>query len=410
MQQHMVALEVNSRIGRVSHQQRDPPRLGQRPHAARGRRNPLANGDLAMLADRAAGVDPRQQKQIVHDPRETHRLLLDHLQRVAVLRLIARAPTERDIRLAANDGDGRAEFVRGVGDELALGAEGIADAAEQAVHDLREPAEFIVRVHHLQPIIEIGRGDAGRARGDRVERGEAAAGQGVAGNHRGQEGEGNRQQESVAYGAQQQPVVFERMEHRDQERRLTGILRHRREARDARAPIDTAHANRADGHLALIGNLDGARLHDVAQQRAHFVRQEDGLVDRRTRRSGLAGRHQLRAFIGDEHFEIAHAQFAQHGLLRRAAHLFNIAARIRRRSFGPDRAGNDPRGLAHRGVGALIECAGERDPAGEGKGTEHQREDAGVPEREAHADREAHRAADAGPRAIPHVGATSASM
>ena len=299
--------------------------------------------------------------------------------------------------------------MRRIGHELSLGAKGIAHAPQQRIHDLREPPQLVVRIHDLQAIVEIGRRDAGGAGCHRVEGFQTAPRQRIAGDDRREQRQWNGQQQRVPYRAQQQAIVLERVQRGHQQRRLARVLRHRGQTGDAGSPIRTAHANRAEGNLTLIGDLAGACLHDVAQQRAHGIGQHHGFVAPaagRTRWSGLTGRHELGALVGDEHFEVADTQLAQHGLLGFSAHFFHIAAGLSSRPFGANGAGHYPRRFANGRVGALLQGGREREPAGDGERAEHEGEHAGVPEREAHPDGEPHGAAC---DRIGHVGTTSES-
>ena len=212
-----------------------------------------------------------------------------------------------------------------------------------------------MRIHDLKALVEIGRRDAGGASGDLVERGQTTTGQRVAGDDRGQQRQRNGQQQRIPNGSQQQSIVFERVQYGDQQRRLARILRRGCQPRDTGTPVDTAHAYRTHGDLALIGDLHRASLHDVTQQRAYFIGQQYRLVhrgDRRARGSALTGGHQLRAVVGDEHFKITDAQLTQHGLFGLATYFFHVASGVCRRALDANGAGDHACRRAHREVGA----------------------------------------------------------
>ena len=280
VQQHAIAMHAQF-IREICfvHLQRHPTRFGQRSHAVRRGPHELGDGHVAMLSDETARIHARQQEQVVHDAREAHGLILNHVQRLAVFRLVAGAAPQGDIGLTADDRNRCTQFVRGICHELPLRAERIAHASQQAVDDLGEPTQLVVRIHDLQAIIEIGRCDAGGAHRNLVERSETAAGQRVAGDDRGQQRQRNGQQQRVPHGTQQQAITLKRVQHSDQQRWLARVLRHRCQTRNTGPPVYRTHANRTHRDLALVGDLGGACLHDVAQQRAHFIGQEDRVID-----------------------------------------------------------------------------------------------------------------------------------
>src|ERR1700675_978038 len=69
-----------------------------------------------------------------------------------------------DFGFAHEDGDGGAQFVRGVGDETALAFEGEVETIEQTVESGGEAAEFVLRILNLQTIVDGGFADAVGAR------------------------------------------------------------------------------------------------------------------------------------------------------------------------------------------------------------------------------------------------------
>jgi hypothetical protein len=145
-------------------------------------------------------------------------------------------------------------------------------------------------------------------------------------------------------------------------------------------------------------------LDNVAHQSADLVRQPHVvLID-------LACGHQLGPFVGDEHFEIANTQFAQHGLFGFPADRFDITARVCRCTFGTNGAGDYPSRFAHCRVGPLLQRGGECDPCGQGEGPQHNREYARVPQREAHANGQSHGTAKRCARGRGHAGGTSERM
>ena len=68
MQQHAVTVQAKSvGGGRFAELQRHAARFSQRSHAAGRCRYQFGDRHFAMIADRTAGIDARQEEQIVDD-------------------------------------------------------------------------------------------------------------------------------------------------------------------------------------------------------------------------------------------------------------------------------------------------------------------------------------------------------
>ena len=122
------------------------------------------------------GVGARQIQQIVHQAGKAARFVQDDRERVAILGGGALL-RERDVGLAADHRDGRAQFVRGVGDEAAHGVEGLVEAREQFVERSHEDRQFLGGVVDSDAGFQIAAGDATGLVGHPAERAQAARGQ-----------------------------------------------------------------------------------------------------------------------------------------------------------------------------------------------------------------------------------------
>jgi hypothetical protein len=87
---------------------------------------------------------------------------------------------EGHVGFAANDGDGRAELVRGVGDEAAHGFERLVEARQQLVERGRQDQQFFGGAADFETPVQIAAGDLAGLLGHPIEGGEAVGGEQVA--------------------------------------------------------------------------------------------------------------------------------------------------------------------------------------------------------------------------------------
>lgn len=73
---------------------------------------------------------------------------------------------EYGVQVGADDRERAAQLVRGVVDELALGAEGLVEPVEHRVHRVGEVAEFVLRAVQADALRQVGGLDLGRRTGD----------------------------------------------------------------------------------------------------------------------------------------------------------------------------------------------------------------------------------------------------
>ena len=87
--------------------------------------------------------------------------------------LLARVPVgvdagvgiaESELEQGALEGEGRAQLVRGVGDELSLCFEGCFEAGEQSVDGVAELLELVVGSVEVEPAVEVAGGDVAGGR------------------------------------------------------------------------------------------------------------------------------------------------------------------------------------------------------------------------------------------------------
>ena len=109
------------------------------------------------------GVGPRHHEQVVGEPAEPHRLLQRGGDRRAQLLGRALAP-ERDLELAAQDRQRRAQLVAGVRGERPLGLQRPLEPRQHLVQRVAEPVDLVVRPRYGQPLRRAsGRRSATRA-------------------------------------------------------------------------------------------------------------------------------------------------------------------------------------------------------------------------------------------------------
>src|SRR2546429_520166 len=106
------------------------------------------------------GVGAREREEVFDDARQPPPLVVQYGERLAVLLGAPRLLRERDLGLAAHDGDRRAEFVRGVGHEASLLLERKIETGQQVVECAREPPQLAALVGDGQALAQIGRSNA----------------------------------------------------------------------------------------------------------------------------------------------------------------------------------------------------------------------------------------------------------
>ena len=139
----------------------------------------LAEIEARFLEDELAGFGLREQEQGADDLREPVDILQGVEHGLAVL-IGGLGGEEGDFELAADAGDGSAEFVRDVGGELADLLEAGLEALDHAVEGEDEVVELVAGVAGGNAQAEVGAGDALRGLGDGEHGGEGAAGHEVA--------------------------------------------------------------------------------------------------------------------------------------------------------------------------------------------------------------------------------------
>ena len=121
-------------------------------------------GDVQQLhiQPAAAHVAPGEEEQLIDELFHVLALGLDGGDALIKHLFVALAPAVEHGGVALNDGDGRAQFVRGVGDELPLPLVGFVQARKQAVDGLFEAAQVAVagaqrllRAHGLDAVLEV---------------------------------------------------------------------------------------------------------------------------------------------------------------------------------------------------------------------------------------------------------------
>src|SRR3954451_23258616 len=117
-------------------------------------------GDLAALvANRGVGIlRARQDQEVLGDADDPVGLLGGRADRGA--KLIDGAPVaQRDVELGLQDGQGRTQFVAGVGDERALARQRRLEPCEHRVERPSQPPQLVARRGQRQPAAGLGGGD-----------------------------------------------------------------------------------------------------------------------------------------------------------------------------------------------------------------------------------------------------------
>ena len=150
--------------------------LGQRADGAHGAVYNLVEIEIVMTGDLLSRIGPREEKEVLHDLGESPCCPLHHRHRLAILRLGAMLPRERNLRLGAENRGRGAQLMRRVGHKATLQRKGPFEAIEERIDDGGEPAEFIVRACDRQAFVEVGVGDGRGLCPHRRDRGERTAG------------------------------------------------------------------------------------------------------------------------------------------------------------------------------------------------------------------------------------------
>jgi hypothetical protein len=79
---------------------------------------------------------------------------------------------QRHLQQGPLAGQRRAQFVRGVRDELALGPERGVQPAEQLIEGVAELLELVVGTGHREPLVQVAGGDPAGGGRDRAQRAE----------------------------------------------------------------------------------------------------------------------------------------------------------------------------------------------------------------------------------------------
>ena len=156
--------------------------LGPRPQvgdAVAGER-----GDVDGLLVTGGRLAARQQQQAGDQPLAAVDGVTHGLAHLAQLLGAGVGVGERHVDLGAHDGQGRAQLVRGVGDEVALAGEGAVQPAEHAVEGVGELAELVGGPRQVDPLAEVLARDAPCRGGDLAQGRERASGEQPADDHR----------------------------------------------------------------------------------------------------------------------------------------------------------------------------------------------------------------------------------
>ena len=103
----------------------------------------------------AAAVALGQQQQLIDERRQLLTLVGNDDQQRLVLFGRTRSGVERDVDRTANGGQRRTEFVRRIGDELALLRQVVGDAIEKVIDRERKLIEFVAGAANRQPFVEV---------------------------------------------------------------------------------------------------------------------------------------------------------------------------------------------------------------------------------------------------------------
>ena len=157
---------------------RDGRRRGRRAPRAPGAASPTTRGQVDGLGGRWIGarVGAGQEQQVLDQARQAIDLLEAALERAPVRRAGGRGG-QRDLQLAAQDRERRAQLVRGVGAELPRRRERPLEASQHVVQHGGEPAELVVRRVGGEPPRQVLGADAARRLDHGVDRRERAAGE-----------------------------------------------------------------------------------------------------------------------------------------------------------------------------------------------------------------------------------------
>lgn len=190
--------------------------MRNRSHRARGVIDQFFEVERLIAHDQVPRVRAREQKQIVHDARETARGILHHRNRRAILRFIAMLARERNVGFRTHDRRWRSQFVRGVGDEAALLLERRFESVEQTVHHRRQTNQLVATTHR-QPLVHVPHADRARLRGHRRNRREAASGQCISAERRRDQQQRNCDQKHFANAREHFVDIAQRIHARQRE-------------------------------------------------------------------------------------------------------------------------------------------------------------------------------------------------
>ena len=122
--------------------ERQTPLLGATPELLHGTPDEVLEIDGLLLREVLA---PGQDQQPVDHVLASGDGLTDRSCHAAQFLGVYLRISERDVELCAHDRQGRAQFVRGVGDELPLGDEGSFQSHQHGVEGVGEVSQFVVR-------------------------------------------------------------------------------------------------------------------------------------------------------------------------------------------------------------------------------------------------------------------------
>src|SRR5580700_6192811 len=97
------------------------------------------------------GIRTRECEKVFNDVREALRLVEKNRQRLAVFLGRARSAREGHLRFPAENGHGRAKFVRSIRHEAALTLKRLIEPVEKKVKGLREMAKLVLVVLYRKP-------------------------------------------------------------------------------------------------------------------------------------------------------------------------------------------------------------------------------------------------------------------